>query len=271
MKGEGYAQSTVDTDGGGQANDIFGRGDAAMVFCGPWGSSIFMNDGLPASDFTAIPMPKTADGVRSTITGGGMTMIPKVSLQPSQAYEDDAVYLSQWLLEDVNQMKIVDNWQNNSWRIPVRTSLVSNPWFTEAGHPERQNLVTHIQSQSYAFPWGRQHPKWLDVHTAVMMPGYKAAMNQIQYGNGYTDAQYTSIAQKSLDKMAADIQCYYLGGPCVAVSSQPSVVTTVIGGSTIVSTVSTTSTKSTPGFELFVAIPLILGVAGIHSFRRRRK
>lgn len=269
MKGEGYAQSAVDTTDGGGANDLFGAGNAAIVFCGPWASSIFMGDGLAADNFTAIAMPKTADGIRSTVTGGGMTMVPSTN----NPYEADAVSLSQQLLETKNQMKTVDNWLNNSWRIPVRTSLINNAWFHDSAHPERQNFIIHTESQSYAFPWGRQYSKWLDVHTSVMMPGYRAALLQVEYGHGYTDAQYLSIAQSALDKMAADIQCFYLGGPCVTVSSQPSVVTITSGGSTIVSTVqqTTTTSKSTPGFELFIAIPIILGLAGINSMRRRRK
>jgi maltose-binding protein MalE len=272
MKGEGYAQSTVDTTGGGDANSIFGLGQAASVFCGPWGTSIFMDAGLSATSFKAIAMPKTSDGVRSTVTGGGISMVPKAPLQ-SSTLQSDASLLAQWLLEDENQMKTVDNWLNTSWRIPVRESLKNNAWFTAAGHPERANFIIHIESQSYAFPWGRQHPKWLDIHEAVMMPGYRNAMLKVQYGKGYTDAEYKSMAQSALNKMAADIQCFYLGGPCVTITSPPSVVTYTSGGSTIISTIQQTTTKSgsTPGFELFVAIPIILGMAGMHLLRRRRK
>ncbi|MHA1214891.1 MAG: ABC transporter substrate-binding protein [Candidatus Hodarchaeales archaeon] len=248
LKGEGWVPETVDTDGGGEANAIFGAGNASMVLCGPWGTSIFMDAGLAADDFKAIPMPKTSDGVRSTITGGGISMVPIVG--QNETMQADAVLLAEWLLEDENQMKTVDNWLNTSWRIPVRLSLKDDPWFTEAGHPERANFVTHIESQDYAFPWGRQHPKWMTIHESVMMPGYRNALLEVEWGKGYTDQWYLDKAQAALDQMAATIQCYYLGGPCVEVE-QP------------------TPTAS-PGFELIYVVFAIGLFAGIQFLRRRR-
>jgi maltose-binding protein MalE len=269
LKGEGYVQSTVDTDGGGDVNNIFGAGDAAMVFCGPWGTDIFSGAGLPIADFKAIAMPKSSDGSRTTVTGGGISMVP--TNQPAGDYADDAALLAQWLLEDENQMKTVDNWLDTSWRIPVRESLKNDPWFSDVAHPERANFVTHIESQQYAFPWGQQHPIWITVHESVMMPGYKSAMQKVTYGAGYTDAQYTTMAQNALNKMAADIQCFYLGGPCVTVQ-EPVVTTIVSGGSTIISTIQNVSTTTaSPGFEIFIAIPVFLTIAGFALLKRRKK
>ncbi len=246
LKGEGWVPETVDTDGGGQVNDAFGAGNTSMALCGPWGTSIFMGAGLGASDFKAVPMPKTSDGVRSTITGGGISFVPTVTANATELA--DAVELAQWLLDDENQMKTVDNWLGSSWRIPVRQSLKDDPWFTEAGHPERANFVTHIESQVYAFPWGKQHPEWLTVHSSVMMPGYRNALLDVEHGKGYTDAWYTEKAQSTLDEMAVTIQCYYLGGPCVELEEPAA---------------------SAPGFEFLVGTLAILGVALLATRKRR--
>ncbi|PWI46844.1 hypothetical protein CEE45_14740 [Candidatus Heimdallarchaeota archaeon B3_Heim] len=247
LKGEGWVPETVDTDGGGQANDHFKAGNVSMVLCGPWGTGIFGGEGgLDMADFMAVPMPKTSDGVRSTITGGGISLVPTVTANATELA--DAVELAQWLLDDENQIKTVKNWLGSSWRIPVRQSLKSDPWFTEAGHGERANFVTHIESQVYAFPWGKQHPEWLTVHETVMMPGYRDALLAVKYGKGYSDAWYTEQAQLALDKMAADIQCYYLGGPYVEIEEPGT---------------------SAPGFELLVGTLAILGVA-LFAARKRR-
>ncbi len=235
MKGEGWVPSTVETDGGGEANTIFGSGQAAMVLCGPWGTGIFEGAGL--ENFKAVPMPKTSDGVRSTITGGGISLVPK-----SATHAADAVVLAQELLEDEHQMKTVDNWLNEAWRIPVRTSLKDNAWFSASAN--RSNFVTHIESQSYAFPWGKQHPKWLGIHSDVMIPGYLAALNGITWNAGYTDAQYTAAAQKALDGMAAQIQVFVLGLP-----EEPS---------------------AAPGFTL-ASVLLLVGLLGSVRIIRRRK
>jgi ABC-type glycerol-3-phosphate transport system substrate-binding protein len=246
LKGEGWVPTTVDTDGGGQVNDAFGAGNTSMALCGPWGTSIFMGAGLGASDFKAVPMPKTSDGVRSTITGGGISFVPTVTANATELA--DAVELAQWLLDDENQMKTVDNWLGSSWRIPVRQSLKNDPWFTASGHPERANFVTHIESQVYAFPWGKQHPEWLTVHSSVMMPGYRNALLDVEHGKGYTDAWYTEKAQSTLDEMAVTIQCYYLGGPCVELEEPAA---------------------SAPGFEFLVGTLAILGVAILATRKRR--
>ncbi len=234
MKGEGWVPDTVETDGGGEANTVFGNGEAAMVLCGPWGTSIFEGAGL--ENFKAIPMPKSSDGVRSTITGGGISLVPS-----DAANAADAAVLAQELLEDEHQMKTVDNWLNQAWRIPVRTSLKDKPWFS--AHDNRSNFVTHIESQSYAYPWGKQHPKWLSVHSDVMIPGYLAALNGITWNAGYTDAQYTAKAQEALDSMAAAIQVYYLK------VDEPT---------------------AAPGFTI-ASVLLLVGLLGSVRFIRRRK
>ena len=244
LKGEGWVPETVDTDGGGQANDQFTAGETSMVLCGPWGTSIFMG-GLDATDFKAVPMPKSSDGKRSTITGGGISFVPTITANATELA--DAVELAQWLLDDENQMKTVDNWIGTSWRIPVRQSLKNDPWFTATGHPERANFVTHIESQVYAFAWGKQHPEWMTVHESVMMPGYRDALLEVTWGKGYSDSWYTDQAQLALDTMAARIQCYYLSGPCVEIE-EPS---------------------AAPGFELLVGTLSILGVA-LFATRKRR-
>lgn len=243
LKGEGYVQSTVDSDGGGEVNDIFKAGDASIAFCGPWGTSIFMGEGgLEATDFKAIPMFKSSDGKRSTITGGGMTLVPTVDFTTAEVA--DAVELAQWLLEEENQMKTV------SFRFPVRTSVTENEWFTEAGHPERANYAVHTESLTYAYPWGRQHPDWITAHTSVLMPGYLDALLKVEAGKGYTDAWYTEQAQCSLDKMAAQVQANYLGGPAVDVTCGEE--------------------AAAPGFEL-IQVLLMIGTLGAIQALRKRK
>ncbi|MHA1448197.1 MAG: ABC transporter substrate-binding protein [Candidatus Hodarchaeales archaeon] len=239
IKGEGWCKSTVDTDGGGEANTLFGQGNASMVFCGPWGTSIFEGHGL--TNFTAIPMFKSSNGERSTITGGGISFVPNVG--GDSAKIADAVALAEWLLDDENQMKTVDNWLGTAWRIPVRESLKSNTWFT--AHENRSNFVTHIESQAYAYPWGKQHPSWMDIHENVMMPGYRAAMLDVDYGAGYTDAQYTAMAQAALDEMAYQAQTYYLGGLYIP-------------------------PKASPGFELGYVF-IVFGLLAIIPAIRRKK
>lgn len=241
LKGEGWVPTTVDTDGGGEVNTIFGAGDASMVLVGPWGTGIFTGAGLAADAFQAIPMPKSSDGERSTITGGGMSMIPTVD--KSDAVIADAAELAAWLLDDENQMKTVTNWLDVSWRVPVRQSVAENSWFTESGHPERANFIKHIESQVYAFPWGKQHPQWISIHEQVMMPGYRDALLDVTHGKGYTDAQYTEMAQKALDGMAQQIERFYLAKGRPAAS---------------------------PGFDLPIALFGIF-VAGVVFSRRRRQ
>ncbi|OLS20026.1 MAG: hypothetical protein HeimC3_42370 [Candidatus Heimdallarchaeota archaeon LC_3] len=248
LKGEGWVPETVDTDGGGEVNGIFGAGAASMVLVGPWGTGIFTDAGLGATDFTAIPMPKTSDGVRSTITGGGISFVP-TGVQ-SAALEADAVALAEWLLDDENQMKTVENWLDESWRIPVRQSLKTNAWFTDSAHLERSNFVTHIESQVYAFAWGRQHPQWISTHEDIMMPGYRNALLDVEWNKGYSDDWYTDKAQAALDQMAADIQCFKLGGPCVDVEAP--------------------STGGAPGFELAVTSFTIV-LFGVMVLLRRKK
>lgn len=249
LKGEGYVQETVDTDGGGEVNNIFGDGLASIAFCGPWGTSIFMDRGLGADEFKAIPMFKTSDGQRSTITGGGMSMVPTPGFTTEEI--NDAATLAQWLLEEENQMKTVSNWLDVSWRFPVRTSVTDNEWFTASGHPERANFKVHTESLSYAYPWGRQHPDWLTAHSSVLMPGYLDALLKVERGKGYTDAWYMEQAQCALDKMAAQIQANYLGGPYVTVTC---------GG----------EGGATPGFEI-IHVLLMIGLLGaIQVFRKRK-
>jgi ABC-type glycerol-3-phosphate transport system substrate-binding protein len=244
LKGEGWVPTTVDTDGGGQVNDHFKAGNTSMVLVGPWGTGIFSGEGgLEADAFKAIPMPKTSDGERSTITGGGMSLVPVVD--KSAAVIADAAELASWLLDDENQMKTVDNWLNVAWRVPVRQSVASDPWFTAAGFPERANHIVHIESQVYAFPWGKQHPEWITIHESVMMPGYKNALQSVVWGQGYTDTQYTEMAQKALDAMAQNIEIFYLAAG-------------KIGG-------------ATPGFEAPLAIFGIFVTGSAIAIVRKRK
>jgi ABC-type glycerol-3-phosphate transport system substrate-binding protein len=245
LKGEGWVQETVDNDGGGEVNAIFGAHNASMVLVGPWGTGIFSGAGLPVEDFKAIPMPKSSDGERSTITGGGMSMIPTVG--KSDTVIADAAELAAWLLDDENQMKTVTNWLGVSWRVPVRQSVAENPWFTETGNPERANFIEHIKSQEYAYPWGKQHPEWISIHEQVMMPGYRDALLKVNYGQGYTDEQYLDMAQSALDAMAQQIETFYLAKG----KAQP--------------------VATSPGFELPLAVFGIFVAGVVLSGRRRRK
>jgi hypothetical protein len=266
MKGEGWVPTTVETDGGGEANAIFGAGNASMVFCGPWGTSIFEGDGL--ENFTAVHMPATSDGKRSTIIGGGMSMIPKYVGNTTEI--DDAKLLAEWLLEDVNQMKTVENWLNTAWRIPVRRSVTEDPWFT--AFDNRSNFLTHVDSQNYTYAWGRQHPVWMDVHEAIVMPGYLEALQSVSRGADLTDAEYRATAQHALNKMAAKIQCYYLDGPCIEI---PEYTTITVVETTVVETVVTdivtsivTSVVQAPGFSILV---LIGGIVPVLYLRKKKK
>ncbi|MHA2274850.1 MAG: extracellular solute-binding protein, partial [Candidatus Kariarchaeaceae archaeon] len=205
MKGEGWVQPTVDSTTGPGANNLFGTGQASMVFVGPWGTKLFEifsgNVGIKLN-FTAVDMPASSDGVRSTIIGGGMSMVPRFH---SDEMKQDAVDLAEWLLEGQNQMKTID-----LWRIPVRKSLKDEPWFTEAGHPERANYITHIESQEYAYPWGKQYPDWMSIHDNIMMPQYHQALSSVSWSGGYADDDYYQMAQNALDNMAFEIETNYL-------------------------------------------------------------
>ena len=85
---------------------------------------------------------------------------------------------------------------------------------------------------------------------SVMMPGYKNALQAIEYGKGYSDDFYMEQAQAALDAMAASIQCYSLGGPCVEVE---------------------TAAGSAPGFEVTGTAFTIFGFATILLVQRKRK
>jgi maltose-binding protein MalE len=243
LKGEGWVKSTVDTDGGGEANSIFEAGNASFVFCGPWGTGIFEKDalgvGLDAEDFKCIPMWKNSDGSQSTSTGGGIAMVPSAS-----AFKGDAATLAQWLLDDENQMKTVSNWLNQAWRIPVRDNIADFATWVAASPENRTNFQVHVESQAYAYPWGRQHPQWIDIHESVMMPGYYNALLEVEYDKGYTDAEYTAMAQEALDAMAQNIQAFYLG-------EKP-------------------APSGTPGFEAIHVLLLLGFLGGFMLFRRRR-
>ncbi|MHA2214959.1 MAG: extracellular solute-binding protein [Candidatus Hodarchaeales archaeon] len=208
MKGEGWVQSTVDSTNGPGANDLFGTGQASMVFVGPWGTNWFKSVSENAGinlNFTAVDMPASSDGVRSTIIGGGMSMVPRFHDDETR---QDAVDLAEWLLEGQNQMKTID-----LRRIPVRKSLKNEPWFTEAGHPERANYITHIESQEYAYPWGKQYPDWMSIHENIMMPQYHQALSSVYLNGGYAPGDYYQMAQTALDTMAFDIESIYLSYP----------------------------------------------------------
>ena len=209
MKGEGWVQKDVDITSGPVANTFFGNGSASMVFCGPWGPNIFESEAQGAGynlNYTVVNMPNCSDGVRSTIIGGGITMVPKTITNATM--KADAMTLAEWLLDDENQMKTVENWLNHTWRIPVRKSLKNNPWFS--AYPNRTNFITHIESQNYAYAWGKQHPSWMSIHENVMMPGYYNALFAVTWNGTYTDQDYTDFAQNALDAMALDIETNYL-------------------------------------------------------------
>jgi hypothetical protein len=82
-----------------------------------------------------------------------------------------------------------------------------------------------------------------------MMRGYKAAMQDIEYGKGYSDDFYTEKAQTALDAMAIDIQCFALGGPCVT-PEEPA---------------------ATPGFEITGVAFTIVAAAMLVIIQRKRK
>lgn len=264
MKGEGWVPTTVETDGGGEANTIFGAGDASIVFCGPWGTSTFEGKGL--ENFTAVHMPASSDGKRSTIIGGGMSMIPKYGQNTTET--NDAILLANWLLDDENQMKTVENWLNVAWRIPVRRSVTTDPWFT--AFPNRTNFLTHVDSQNYTYAWGRQHPVWMDVHESIVMPGYLEALQSVTRGADLTDTEYEAIAQLALDKMAAKIQCYYLGGPCVVIPEYTTIeVPTEVP--TVVTSIVTSLVTSIVRASGFSALVLVVGIVPFLYLRRKKK
>jgi parallel beta-helix repeat protein len=208
MKGEGWVPAEVDSTGGVDSLNIFAEGNASMVLVGPWAERYFepvaeaINLDL---NYTAVDMPSSSDGIRSTIIGGGISMVPKYQ---DNALKQDAMDLAEWLLEDENQMKTVRNWLNHSWRIPVRESLKNDPWFTTL--PNRTNFIKHIETQSYSYPWGKQQVEWMNIHDNLMIPSYKLALNSITWNGSYTDADYTQIAQTALDLMALEIETNYL-------------------------------------------------------------
>ncbi|MFX1282936.1 MAG: ABC transporter substrate-binding protein [Promethearchaeota archaeon] len=279
MKGEGWVQPEVMTSGGGYANSLFGNGSAGMVFCGPWGTSIFENTAKVAGvklNFTAVPMPACSDGVRSTITGGGITWVPKLLDATMKA---DALTLAEWLLDDENQMKTVENWLGESWRIPVKKSLTTDPWFS--AFPNRSNFVTHIESQEYAYPWGKQHPEWIAIHESVLMPGYYDALLAINYDGTYTDQNYIDAAQAALDDMAQEIEDDYLRGsvtipwflhePGTKTATATATVPTTVQETEIKTTVSVvTSVVSANGFGIIAAIAGIGSIFFIAKKKRKR-
>lgn len=263
LKGDGYVQSTVDTDGGGEVNAIFTAGNASMVFVGPWGTSIF--EANPKTNFTAAEMPENENGFKSTITGGGISLVPIYGDNLNATTRAAAVTLAQDLLEDEAQMKTVDNWLNVAWRIPVRTSLSTNPWFT--AYPNRTNFLYHVESQSYAYAWGKQHPKWIEIHESVMMPGYRDALLDVDFNT--TGQDYTALAQAALDDMAYEIQTFYLVNIPTQVTGTTIVeVTTVIEGTTLIVTEVVTSVVRAPGFTFLFGLA---GLSIIIYYKRRDK
>ncbi len=266
MKGEGWTVSTVDATDGGGANTLFATNKTSMVFCGPWGTEIFERDSKAAGinlNFTAVPMPASLDGLRSTITGGGISFVPK--LQPNATMKADAMLLAEWLLEDVNQMKTVENWLGSSWRLPVRSSVQNDPWFDV--FPNRTNYKIHIDSQVYAYPWGRQHPTWMSIHESVMIPGYLAALQNITWNSDLTDAQYEAQAQAALDAMALEIELNYLPNiPTTTPGTTIIVPTDVIVTSIITQIV--TSVVQASGFGIIVSLA---GVSTFYFFFKKRK
>ena len=266
FKGEGWTKNTVDSDEGGDANDLFGLNQTSMVFVGPWGTSIF--EGLGLDNFVAANMPRNADGKRSTITGGGMSMVPIKGLNTNTTMLNDAVALAQDLLDHENQMKTVTNWLDVAWRIPVRLSVTEDPWFSQ--FPNRTNFIRHVVSDSYAYPWGKQHPDWVNIHTDVLQPGYKAALTSVVWDQGYTDAEYLTMAQTALDNMAFDAQIFKLG---YAAPVYPVPTTTAVTSVeyTTVETTSiqfTTVVERTPGF---VALFGLIGLSTIILYKKRTK
>jgi maltose-binding protein MalE len=264
LKGEGLVQSTVDTDGGGEVNAIFTAGNASMVFCGPWGTGIFEGG---SQNFTAATMPRNENGERSTITGGGISLVPKYGDNLNLTTRAAAVNLAQDLLEDDAQMKTVTNYLNVAWRIPVRTSVTADPWFTEFDN--RTNFLYHVESQSYAFPWGKQHPKWIEIHESVMMPGYRDALLDVEYN--VTGQAYTAMAQAALDDMAYEIQVFYLVNIPTQVTGT-TLITTIISGVTVIQTSIitqiVTSIVRAPGFTFLFGLA---GLSIIFYYKKRSK
>ncbi|MHA1944508.1 MAG: ABC transporter substrate-binding protein [Candidatus Hodarchaeales archaeon] len=265
LKGEGLVQSTVDTDGGGEVNAIFTAGNASMVFVGPWGTSIF--EANPKTNFTAASMPRNENGERSTITGGGISLVPVFGDNTNLTTRAAAVALAQDLLEDGPQLKTVSNYLNVAWRIPVRTSVQNNPWFD--AFPNRTNFKYHIDSQSYAYAWGKQHPKWIEIHESVMMPGYRDALLTVTWNQSYTAQDYQIKAQSALDTMADTIQEFYLVNIPSTVTGTTVVETTVVH-TTVVSgtTVYSTVIERAPGFTFLFGL---VGLSIIIYYKKRDK
>lgn len=265
MKGEGWVPSTVDATDGGGANALFATNKTSMVFCGPWGTEIFERDSKVAGinlNFTAVPMPDCSDGDPSTITGGGISFVPKIQ---TAAMKADAMLLAEWLLDDENQMKTVENWLGSSWRLPVRDSVKTDPWFT--AFPNRTNFVTHIESQAYAYPWGRQHPTWLSIHESVMMPGYHTALQAITWNSTQTDQYYIDAAQAALDAMALEIEANYLPNiPTTTPGTTIEVPTEVLVTSIVTQIV--TSIVRASGFGIIVSLA---GVSTFYFFFKKRR
>ena len=266
FKGEGWTKDTVDTTTGPNANDLFGLNQTSMVFVGPWGTSIFEGHGL--TNFVAANMPRNADGERSTITGGGMSMVPIYGTNTNTTILNDAVALAQDLLDHENQMKTVTNWLGTAWRIPVRLSVAEDPWFS--AFPNRTNYIRHIESDVYAYPWGKQHPKWVDVHSSVLQPGYKTALTSVVWNQSYTDAAYLTMAQAALDTMAYEAQTFYLGYPAPVYPAPTTVPETSVEYTTVETTSVeyTTIIERTPGF---VALFGLVGLSTIILYKKRTK
>lgn len=262
LKGEGWVQSSVDTTDGGMANALFTAGNASMVFCGPWGTGIFEKG--PKTNFTAANMPYNENMDRSTITGGGISLVPIYGDNTNVTTRAAAVTLAQDLLEDEAQMKTVENWIGESWRIPVRTSVTADPWFT--AYPNRTNFLYHVESQSYAYAWGKQHPKWIEVHESVMMPGYKDALLAVDYNT--TGQDYTALAQAALDDMAYEIQTFYLVNIPTQVTGTTIIETVVESGTTLIVTQVVTSVVRAPGFTFLFGLA---GLSIIIYYKRRDK
>ena len=266
FKGEGWTKNTVDNDGGNDANAMFGLNQTSMIFVGPWGTEIFENAGL--TNFVAANMPRNADGERSTITGGGMSMVPIKGANTNSTMLNDAVALSQDLLDHENQMKTVSNWLGTAWRIPVRLSVTEDPWF--AAFPNRTNYLRHVVSDSYAYPWGKQHPDWVDIHGSVLTPGYKAALTAVTWNQSYTDAEYTTMAQAALDTMAYEAQTFYLGYEAPVYPAPTTVPETSVEYTTVETTSVeyTTVIERTPGF---IALFGFIGLSAIVLYKKRTK
>ncbi len=163
-----------------------------------------------------------------------------------------------------------------AWRIPVRTSLKDKPWIS--AFDNRSNFATHIESQSYAFPWGKQHPEWLTVHSDVMIPGYLTGLNNVTWNQEYSDQVYMQMAQNTLDEIAWTIQTYYLGGILTTTETPTTSDTTsktsdTIDTSTIIATVDPSTRPTTPTITSITGSPIVLlaGLICIYGIKRKRR